>query len=55
MSLINTTIETLKIKSILKSFILQKNEIAGKPHPAVFLSTAKMMKLNPKKCLVLEV
>ena len=54
MSLINTTIETLKIKKYFKIIHPAENEIAGKPHPAVFLSTAKMMKLNPKKCLVLE-
>ena len=54
MSLINTTIETLKIKKYFKIIHSAENEIAGKPHPAVFLSTAKMMKLSPKKCLVLE-
>ena len=54
MSLINATIETLKIKKYFKIIHSAENEIAGKPHPAVFLSTAKMMKLSPKKCLVLE-
>ena len=54
MNLINATIETLKIKKYFKIIHSAENEIAGKPHPAVFLSTAKMMKLSPKKCLVLE-
>ena len=53
-SLINATIETLKIKKYFKIIHSAENEIAGKPHPAVFLSTAKMMKLSPRKCLVLE-
>ena len=54
MSLINTTIETLEIRSFFNIVHSAENEIAGKPHPAVFLSTAKMLEINPDKCLVLE-
>ena len=54
MSLIKTTLNTLKIGNYFKIIHSAENEIAGKPHPAVFLSTASMMKLNPMNCLVLE-
>ena len=54
MSLINTTIDTLKIRKFFNIIHSAENEIAGKPNPAVFLSTAKMLKVNPEKCLVLE-
>ena len=54
MSLINVTVDTLNIRKYFKIIHSAENEIAGKPNPAVFLSTAKMMKLNPYNCLVLE-
>ena len=54
MSLIKTTLKTLKIRKYFKIIHSAEKEIAGKPHPAVFLSTASMMKINPKNCLVLE-
>ena len=54
MSLINTTLETLKIREFFNIIHSAENEIAGKPNPAVFLSTAKMLKVQPNKCLVLE-
>ena len=54
MSLINTTVDTLKIRQFFNVIHYAENEIAGKPNPAVFLSAAKMLKVNPEKCLVLE-
>ena len=54
MSLINTTVDTLKIRKFFNVIHSAENEIAGKPNPAVFLSTAKMLNVNPEKCLVLE-
>ena len=54
MSLINTTVDTLKIRKFFNVIHSAENEIAGKPNPAVFLSAAKMLKVNPEKCLVLE-
>ena len=54
MRLINTTLNTLKIRKYFKIIHSAEKEIAGKPHPAVFLSTASKMKINPKNCLVLE-
>ena len=54
MLLINTTLDTLKIRKYFQFIHSAENEIAGKPNPAVFLSTAKSMKIHPKNCLVLE-
>ena len=54
MSLINTTVETLEIRSFFKIIHSAENEIAGKPNPAVFLTTAKILETEPEKCLVLE-
>ena len=54
MLLIDTTLDTLKIRKFFQFIHSAENEIAGKPNPAVFLSTAKSMKIHPKNCLVLE-
>ena len=54
MSLINTTVDNLKIRNFFNIIHSAENEIAGKPNPAVFLSTARMLKVRPNKCLVLE-
>ena len=52
--LINTVIETLKIKDYFKIIHSAENETAGKPDPSVFLTTAKLLDTAPIKCLVLE-
>ena len=54
MTLINTTLDSLKIRKYFQFVHSAEKEIAGKPNPAVFLSTAKSMKILPKNCLVLE-
>ena len=54
MSLINATVDTLKVREFFNIIHSAENEIAGKPNPAVFLSTAKMLNVQPNKCLVLE-
>ena len=54
MTLINTTLDSLKIRKYFQFIRSAEKEIAGKPNPAVFLSTAKSMKILPKNCLVLE-
>ena len=54
MSLINATVDTLKIREFFNIIHSAENEIAGKPNPSVFLSTAKMLNVQPNKCLVLE-
>jgi sugar-phosphatase len=54
MSLINETIDSLNIRSFFKVIHSAEKEKAGKPDPSVFLTTAKMLKLKPEKCLVFE-
>ena len=54
MTLINTTLDSLKIRKYFQFIHSAEKEIAGKPNPAVFLSTAKSMKIHTKNSLVLE-
>jgi sugar-phosphatase len=54
LSLINTVLDKLKIKSFFKIIHSAENEKAGKPDPAVFLTTAKLFNQKPENCLVLE-
>ena len=48
MSLINTTVDSLEIRRFFNIIHSAENEIAGKPNPAVFLSTAKMLRGSTK-------
>ncbi len=52
--LIETVLAKLRIKQFFKVIHSAENEIKGKPDPAVFLSTAKLLNINPINCLVLE-
>ena len=54
MVLINTVVKTFEIKDYFKIIHSAENEKAGKPDPAVFLTTAKLLKIEPEKCMVLE-
>ena len=54
MVLIDTVVNSLGIKDYFKIIHSAENEKAGKPDPAVFLTTAKLLKIEPEKCLVLE-
>tara|TARA_B100000780_G_C20992217_1_gene396823 strand:+ start:54 stop:710 length:657 start_codon:yes stop_codon:yes gene_type:complete len=54
MSLINTTVDSLGIRNFFNIIHSAEYEIAGKPNPSVFLSTANMLDVQPHKCLVLE-
>ena len=54
MVLIDTVVNSLEIKDYFKIIHSAENEKAGKPDPAVFLTTAKLLKIEPEKCLVLE-
>jgi mannitol-1-/sugar-/sorbitol-6-/2-deoxyglucose-6-phosphatase len=52
--LIDTVVEKLKLKPFFDVIHSAENELKGKPDPAVFLSAAKLLNVNPKNCLVLE-
>ena len=54
MLLIENVIESLEIKEYFSVIHSAENEPAGKPDPSVFLTTAKLLEINPIKCMVLE-
>ncbi|MNV07975.1 2-deoxyglucose-6-phosphate phosphatase [compost metagenome] len=52
--LINCILDTLNIRSFFQTVHSAEFEDFGKPHPAVYLTAAKNLGLDPKKCLVIE-
>jgi sugar-phosphatase len=52
--LIDCVLETLAIKHYFDFTHSAENEAYGKPHPAVYLTTAENLGVNPLKCLVIE-
>ena len=52
--LIETVLNVLNIKSYFTVIHSAQDEIAGKPDPSVFLTTAELLKIKPENCLVLE-
>lgn len=52
--LIECVLETLKIKEYFEVTHSAEREKHGKPHPAVYLTTAEMLGVNPLNCLVIE-
>ncbi|MBI1836528.1 MAG: hexitol phosphatase HxpB [Flavobacteriia bacterium] len=52
--LIHTVLETLKIRQYFDITHSAENEAYGKPHPAVYITVAELLKVNPSKCLVIE-
>ena len=52
--LIATVLETLGIKNKFDFTHSAEHEEFGKPHPAVYLSVAQKLSVDPKKCLVIE-
>ena len=54
MILIKAVVESLDIKDYFNVIHSAEKEPAGKPDPAVFLTAARMLEIEPKKCLVLE-
>jgi sugar-phosphatase len=54
MLLINAVLEKLKIRPEFKVIHSAQYEEYGKPHPGVFISTAKKLQVMPEECLVLE-
>lgn len=52
--IIDSVIEKLKIKKYFTIIHSAEFEEYGKPHPAVFISTAKKLNVLPQNCLVFE-
>ena len=52
--LINTVVEKLELRSFLQVVHSAEHEEQGKPHPAVFLNTARKLAVEPENCLVFE-
>jgi mannitol-1-/sugar-/sorbitol-6-/2-deoxyglucose-6-phosphatase len=52
--LIDTVLEVLQIKSFFDKTHSAEHEKYGKPHPAVYLHTAKELGVSPLECLVIE-
>jgi len=52
--LINTILDTLHIREYFEAVHSAEYELYGKPHPAVYLTTAKNLGVDPRKCLVIE-
>jgi sugar-phosphatase len=52
--LIQTILSTLGIRDYFQTVHSAEYEMYGKPHPAVYLSAAQQLGVDPKKCLVVE-
>ena len=52
--LIETILTTLNIKHYFDQVHSAEREKYGKPHPAVYLTTAEHLGVNPQRCLVVE-
>jgi sugar-phosphatase len=52
--LIQTILSTLGIGHFFQTVHSAEYEMYGKPHPAVYLSAAQQLGVDPKKCLVVE-
>ena len=52
--LIDTVLNALSIRQYFDFIHSAENESHGKPHPAVYLTVADQLHIQPKKCLVIE-
>jgi sugar-phosphatase len=52
--LIDTVLDTLNIRSFFDVTHSAELEKHGKPHPAVYLTAAEKLNVNPLRCLVIE-
>lgn len=51
---IEATVKRLQLQDIFTLTHSAQHEQYGKPHPAVYLSTAQMLKIEPENCIVFE-
>ena len=54
MSIIDATVEKLDIRKYFDELYSAEFEEHGKPHPGVYLTTAKMLDVAPEHCLAFE-
>lgn len=54
MELIEAVLQKLEVKELFSVIHSAEHEPEGKPHPAVYLSTAKRMGVKPEHCLTIE-
>lgn len=52
--LIDCILDTLQIRHFFQIVHSAEYELFGKPHPAVYLTAAKNLELDPRRCLVIE-
>lgn len=52
--LINCILDTLHIRHFFQTVHSAEYELFGKPHPAVYLTAAKHLDLDARRCLVIE-
>jgi len=52
--LIDTVLDKLEIRHFFDFTHSAENEAYGKPHPAVYLTVAEKLNVNPLECLVIE-
>lgn len=52
--LLNAVLSALKIEAYFDFVHSAEKESFGKPHPAVYISAAKALSVQPSKCLVIE-
>ena len=51
---INAVVDKLQIRSFFDEIYSAEHEEHSKPHPGVFLTTAKLLDVEPEECLVFE-
>jgi sugar-phosphatase len=54
LDVITCVLDKLKVKDLFTSIHSAEHEQYGKPHPAIYLTTASHLKIDPADCLVLE-
>lgn len=52
--LIKAVVEKLELGQYFNVIYSAENEEYGKPHPGVFISAAKQLKVSPENCLIIE-
>ena len=54
MKMIHAVLEKIKLKDKFAAIHSSEYEESGKPHPAVYISAARMLKIKPENCLAFE-